>query len=129
MNGSALKMKKPGVTFDPFDVVVVEFPFVDMPVIKRRPAVVLSAHDSFGALTGAAMTAMISAPLQSSWPHDVSIADPVIAGLNKPSLIRMKIMTIDLRLFVRRIGTLGEKDRHSVRAAVGEAMAGIFKAI
>jgi len=35
-------MRKPGVTYEPFDVVVVPFPFSDRFAAKKRPAVVVS---------------------------------------------------------------------------------------
>jgi mRNA interferase MazF len=114
------------VIFDTFDVVIVDFPFADMPMVKRRPAIVLSAHEKFGAPTGVAVTAMISAPLRTSWPHDIAITDTGIAGLHKPSFIRMKLMTVDFCRFERRVGTLGEADRRSVGVALREVLAGVL---
>ncbi len=107
-------MKKRGVICDPFDIVVVDFPFTDLSVVKRRPAVVLTRHIEFGQSSGSTIAAMISAPLLSSWPLDFPISDPVIAGLNKPSLVRMKLMTIDLRRVHAKIGTLGAADQASL---------------
>ena len=38
------------MTYDTFDVVVVPFPFTDRSSTKRRPALVVSRHESFSAI-------------------------------------------------------------------------------
>ena len=43
MNGLYLRMRRPGVIFDPFEVVVISFPFAGSVVRKRRPALVISS--------------------------------------------------------------------------------------
>ena len=35
-----------------------------------------------------------------------------------PSIVRLKVFSMDRRLVLRRIGTLGKKDRKAVRGAV-----------
>lgn len=44
---------------DRYDIIVVPFPFADVPVLKRRPAVVLSGA-VFNATNGASVVAMIT---------------------------------------------------------------------
>lgn len=83
-----------------------------------RPALILTAHDPYGRLTGHCVIAMITSARASSWPLDRPIADPDAAGLRKPCVIRMKLFTIDQRLIVSRAGRLGEQDRESARAAI-----------
>lgn len=108
------------MTYDAFDVVIVPFPFTDREVRRRRPAVVLTPHQPYGAQTGHCVIAMITAAAGSSWPYDLAIADPDAAGLRKPCVMRMKLFTIDQRLIVGRAGRLGERDQAAARAAVGE---------
>ena len=69
------------MTYDAFDVVIMLFPFTDREVRRRRPALVLTPHQPYGAKTGHCVIAMITAAAGSSWPHDLPIAEPVSAGL------------------------------------------------
>jgi mRNA interferase MazF len=108
------------VTCEPFDVVAVPFPFTDRHIAKRRPALALSSAD-FSAETGNTLLAMITSAHNSSWPFDVAI-DISRAGLKAPSVVRMKLFTLDNRLILRVLGTLGDRDRALVRKAVGHAI-------
>ncbi len=63
------------------DVVVVPFPFVEMPVVKRRPALVLSRM-AFNTQSGQSVCAMITTGAGSTWPHDVVIEAHQHAGLD-----------------------------------------------
>jgi len=46
--------------YEPFDVVVVPFPFTDSAQTKRRPALVLSQHTNFGNKIGHSVLAIIT---------------------------------------------------------------------
>jgi mRNA interferase MazF len=94
------------------DVVLVPFPFVERAGAKRRPALVLSAR-SFNC-HGHTVLAMITTAGQASWPGDVGIADLAAAGLPAPSLVRLKLFTLDNRFLLRRLGHLSESDMKSV---------------
>ena len=108
------------MTFDAFDVVIVPFPFTDREVSRRRPAVVLTANQPYGAQTGHCVIAMITAAAGSSWPHDLPISDPVAAGLRKACVMRMKLFSIDQRLIIAKAGRLGNQDRAAARTALRE---------
>jgi len=108
------------VTFDAFDVVVVPFPFTDQPVTRKRPAVVLSDRQSYGDTTGHCVIAMVTAATRSDWPFDRPISRPREAGLRKPSVLRMKLFTIDQRLILGKIGRLEGRDRASAVSALRE---------
>jgi mRNA interferase MazF len=101
------------VTCDPFDVVVVPFPFVDSDLTKRRPALVLSIRD-FNK-QGQSILAMITSAEHTRWPTDVTI-DWKQAGLPRPSIVRMRLFTLDNRLIERRAGRLNTADRRSAAA-------------
>ncbi len=105
---------------EPGDVVAVPFPFTDRPGTKRRPALVMSAR-LFNS-RGHSVMAMITTKSTPPWPGDHHLVDLGAAGLMTPSLVRIKLFTIDNRLIVRRIGRLARADRTSVAAAVAQAL-------
>lgn len=104
------------MTFERFDIVIVPFPFTDLPVTRRRPALVVSAA-TWNAATGHIVCAMITSARQSSWPLDVSVTDLAAAGLTAPCVVRMKLFTIEASLVVRRAGALGKGDAVTMDSA------------
>jgi mRNA interferase MazF len=103
------------VTFKPFDVVVVPFPFTDSAQTKRRPALVLSQSTNFGDKIGHSVLAMITSQKNEPWPLDSAIQNPKQSGLTAPSVMRMKLFTLDDRLILRKIGHLSKKDQDQVK--------------
>lgn len=106
------------MTYKPFDVVVVPFPFTDRKADKRRPALVLSDDMQFNKPSGHAVLAMITSQKNPEWPLDTMITDNRRAGLTAPSKVRMKLFTLDNRLIVKKIGTLADKDQKAVAKAL-----------
>jgi mRNA interferase MazF len=104
------------------DVVVVPFPFVDRPITKRRPALVLS-RETFNAGNGHSILAMITTAAQTNWPSDVELAALTEAGLDHRSVVRWKLFTVPNDLILRRIGGLAAKDRTAVVRASREILA------
>lgn len=104
--------------FDRFAVVVVPFPFAERERAKRRPALVLSSRESFGAVIGHSVMAMITSARHAPWPLDVAVRDGEAAGLRAASVVRMKLFTLDHRLVLRVIGRLGDTDRDRVAEAL-----------
>jgi mRNA interferase MazF len=98
-----------------FDVVVVPFPFVDSLKSKNRPALVISSEKHFNGPTSHTVLAMITSAMHSSWPLDVPIGNVKSCGLEKPSIIRLKLFTLDNRLIKKRIGKLSSKDQESLQ--------------
>lgn len=115
----------PTATYKAFDIVVVPYPFTDRTTSKRRPALVLSDAAAFNAKVGQAVLAMITSAAHSDWPLDTPISDLKSAGLPAPSVVRMKLFTLDHQLIVRKAGALGSKDR----LAVGRAVRALLKAV
>lgn len=101
--------------YNQFDIVVVPFPFVDSPVSKRRPAIVLSSKKHFNQETNHSIMAMITSARNVPWSCDVTVTDLISAGLKKASVIRMKLFTIDHKLVLDHLGTLSKKDRQSLQ--------------
>ena len=111
--------------YDSFDIVIVPFPFSERAVSKRRPALVISnrAFIERHAHVVLAMITSASTADSSPWPSDVAIADPAAAGLHVPSVVRLKVFTIDRALILRRAGTLGASDRKGVAKALDRWLA------
>ena len=96
---------------EPWDVIVVPFPFTDRREAKRRPALVLS-QAAFNR-RGHSVLAMITSAAQSAWPGDSPIEDPASAGLSHPCMVRLKLFTLDNRFILKKAGRLSEPDREN----------------
>ena len=107
------------MTYEPWSVVVVPFPFVDRRQTKRRPAVVLSPT-GFQEGHGCAVLGMIT---DARWPSDVLIGDVAAAGLEFASVFRCKLFTLDSRFVLARIGGLVRSDCSAVAAVLRSALA------
>lgn len=114
--------KTPSESFDRYDVVAVPFPFTDRRLQKRRPAVVLSRAESLGDRIGHSVMAMVTSAKNSPWPLDSEISDLQTAGLPAPSVVRMKLFTLDHRLVDRKLGHLSGSDASRVSHAVKHAL-------
>lgn len=104
------------MTYEPFDVIVVPFPFSDSPETKRRKAFVLS-KPVFQEGSKTLVMAMITSAHESAWPGDVDIVELEPAGLRKSCVARLKIFTLDEALILERVGALSKKDQDAIRAA------------
>jgi mRNA interferase MazF len=99
--------------FDPFDIVVVPFPYADRLAEKRRPALVISNRKL--AAHGLIWVAMITSADNESWGSDVAIANLSRAGLPAPSVVRpAKIACIEPSRIDRRIGRLDKAAARNV---------------
>lgn len=106
------------VSYERFDVVKVPFPFTDKAQAKKRPALILSANTPFNAPARHSVLAMITSAKNSAWPLDVGVTDLTAAGLPAPSVVRMKLFTLDHRLVLGKIGCLGASDEAAVTRAL-----------
>jgi mRNA interferase MazF len=107
---------------DRFDTIVVPFPFSDLPVLKRRPAIVLS-NARFNGDNAATLVGMITTAKASVWPSDHSIQDLKAAGLDHPCIVRWRLATIPNNLIQRRLGRLAAVDRLSCERLLAEMVA------
>jgi len=106
------------MTYEPFDVIVVPFPFTDSSRTKKRPALVLSNKADFGAKIDQSVLAMITSQKNDSWPLDIPIKNKKQSGLTAPSVVRMKIFTLDNRFILRKIGHLSKTDQTQVKKSL-----------
>lgn len=104
--------------YEPFDVIVVPFPFTDSARTTRRPALVLSAKSIFGAKIEQSVLAMITSQKNDPWPLDIPIKNKKQSGLTAPSVVRMKIFTLDNRFILRKIGQLSKTDQNQVKKSL-----------
>ncbi len=117
---------RPGMTdretrYEPFDVVVVPFPYADRLAEKRRPAIVISNRKL--AVHGVIWVAMITSADNEPWSSDVAIADLRRAGLPAPSVVRpAKIACIEPGRIDRRIGRLDK----AAAKVVGQRLRGFL---
>lgn len=95
------------------DIAVVPFPFTDLARAKARPALALSAGTA-NRESGHTIFAMITTAARSRWSTDVALTDLDSCGLSKPSVVRLKLFTLDNRLIARRIGRLTRNDSLAV---------------
>ena len=109
-------MTRLSVIFDRWDVVVVPFPFSDKAAEKKRPALVLS-NTAFNT-SGHAVLAMITTRGHHPWPGDCTLKEYSEAGLPLPCLVRLKLFTLDNRVILRRLGSLGKADRSRVETSL-----------
>ena len=114
MNGKAWKIVRHLMTYEQWDVIVVPFPFVNSLKSKPRPVLVLS-NSSFNLQTGHYIAAMITSSNQNPWAGDTEIKNFQEIGLSKPSLVRLKLFTLDERLVKRKIGQLSKFDITNVK--------------
>ena len=106
--------------FDPFDIVVVPFPYADRLAEKRRPALVISNRKL--ASHGLIWVAITSAD-NEAWSSDVAITDLKRAALPAPSVVRVaKIACIEPGRIDRRVGRL---DKATARTA-GQKLRGFL---
>ena len=106
------------MAFEQWTVVVVPFPFTDSRTEQRRPAVVISRPREFGSRCGHSVLAMVTSAVHRAWPLDVPLTDLGAAGLPAPSVVRMKLFTLDDRLVTRSAGALAETDATAVARAL-----------
>lgn len=109
--------------FERYDVLTALFPFIEVPVRKPRPVLVLSGLD-FNHANGHVVVAMITTGARSRWPSDCPIDDLASAGLQHRSVVRCKLFTVSNAQIGRRIGRLSEPDRVTVGAHLNGILCG-----
>ncbi len=104
-----------------YETIVVPFPFSEIPVLKRRPALVLSGID-FNTANGATVVAMITTAKASSRPGDIDVSDLSAAQLPVACVIRWRLATIPNALILRKLGKAGPLDRLACERALANML-------
>jgi mRNA interferase MazF len=95
--------------FKSFDVVSAPFPYVERPISKRRPCLLVGEPEGSGLI----WVVMITSAKNAGWDGDVEISSLGEAGLAAPSVIRTaKIATVEASV-LKPIGTLNKKTAHT----------------
>jgi mRNA interferase MazF len=93
-----------------------------MPVLKRRPAIVLS-NIRFNRDNAATLVGMITTAKASVWPSDHPIGDLAAAGLSLPCIVRWRLATIPNSLIQRKLGRLAAIDRLACERLLADMVA------
>ncbi|MHB2015887.1 MAG: type II toxin-antitoxin system PemK/MazF family toxin [Candidatus Xenobia bacterium] len=104
------------------DVVLVPFDFTDRTGSKMRPALVVST-DHYNKASPDVLLASITGNLQAI-PHvgDHLLVDWKRAGLLKPSLVQVKLATVEAAFLGRKLGRLSSRDLHAFEEGLRRAM-------
>ncbi|MFA0755096.1 MAG: hypothetical protein YPKNTGVA_000594 [Candidatus Fervidibacter sp.] len=100
------------MAFQRGDVVLIPFPFTDLSAKRVRPAIVVSVPE-YEQNTGDIIVAQVTSR-QHSLPTDYALQDWQFAGLLKPSVVRVKLATINAALVQFRTGRLSDRDLEEV---------------
>ncbi|MFA0764490.1 MAG: hypothetical protein OXFUSZZB_000647 [Candidatus Fervidibacter sp.] len=100
------------MAFQRGDVVLIPFPFTDLSAKRVRPAIVVSVPE-YEQNTGDIIVAQVTSR-QHSLPTDYALQDWQFAGLLRPSVVRVKLATINAALVQFRTGRLSDRDLEEV---------------
>ena len=102
------------MTYSRWDVVAVDFPFVDGDEAKRRPGLVVSSarlHDAHGVY----WIAMISSAQAGERADDIVLGEPEKVGLSVKCAIRAaRVAAVSDKRIQRRLGTISARERTAV---------------
>ena len=101
--------------YNKFDVIAVNFPFIDKPIItKARPAVIVSSNN-YNKNTGFAVIAMITSASNSKLWNDIKISNFKDLELNHISFIRMKFANITKEVILHKMGHLSDDNQRELQ--------------
>ncbi|MGH6870302.1 MAG: type II toxin-antitoxin system PemK/MazF family toxin [Rhizomicrobium sp.] len=99
-----------------WDVVSINFPFIEGLESKRRPGLIVSA-DRLHADHGIYWIAMITTAKSGQRKGDIAISDLSRSGLPEDCVIRVpRITAVGDTQIARRLGDISPKDRNAVSA-------------
>ena len=110
-------------TFDRGDIVYLPFEFSDRPVLRRRPALVVSStayHQSRHEVVVAAITSRVRSPL---FLGDYLLESWGESGLERPSVVTAIIRTVRREMIERVVGRIPQRDLAAFDANLRLALA------
>ncbi len=98
------------------DVVLVRYPFSDLPGSKVRPAIVVSAPHASKDVFVVPLTSRTAAPLAGEFV----LGEWAAAGLNVPTSVKRGLYTVHEGLIVKTVGRLVETDAQRLQSSLRE---------
>jgi mRNA interferase MazF len=111
------------MTYEPFEILVVPFPFSDRDASKRRPALVISNHH-FNTRHSHLILSMITTS-HRAWSSDIALQDWQASGLSAACQVRLKLFTLDKDIIIRKIGILSSRDQAAVEKNICQYLVGM----
>ncbi len=96
--------------------------FSDKPVLKRRPAAVISSAEYHASRQEVIVAAITSNVREPPFVGDHVLSDWRASGLPKPSVVTGIVRTLKQAMIVRTLGALTEPDRRAVDGALSRAL-------
>jgi mRNA interferase MazF len=105
------------------DIVLVEFPFTNLSDQKLRPALVLWASSTIDEITICFISSQnVTSISLDEFPLNVSDPEFSRTGLRVSSKVRVtRIVTVEQRLILRRLGELGSQQMQQLNATLIQA--------
>lgn len=99
--------------YEKWDVVMIPFPFSDFTAHKRRPAIVVSSAGSNTdhEITVLFVTSNLKSPAREG---DHTLEFWKEAGFPKPSMVRMKFVSIHRSVIIKKFGRILESDQAEI---------------
>ena len=110
------------INFDFGDIVLAPFPFTDQTTAKKRPAVVISSSQYNRTRPDVIVMAVTGQLSSYDRMGEVLVVDWRYANLLKPSVIKPILTTLEKSLVIRRVGSLTEKDRTSLKDSIASIL-------
>jgi mRNA interferase MazF len=96
------------------DVVLVGFPFTNMQISKKRPAVIISSQTYQQNRPDVILMAITSHVRQPLATGEAILQDWKVAGLIKPSVLKPLIATIEQSHIIKTMGRLSVSDQETL---------------
>ena len=103
------------------DIVIVEYPFGDGTESKRRPAVVIN-QTAYAMVHEAYVLVPVTSQVKLQRGFDLRIRHWRAAGLLRDSLVKPVLFTVSKYSVERKLGTLQNDDRDSLRKVLGRLL-------
>ena len=98
------------------DVILVRYPFADLPSSKVRPAVVVSAPH----FSEDVFVVPLTSKTTSLLPGEFVLGDWSGAGLNVLTAVKRGIYTVNRTLIIKKVGKLSTSDAKSLESSLRE---------